>query len=32
LVPREHLISYWQRRIDEVKRRIAHLEEKVRRR
>jgi len=22
-VPREHLISYWQRRIDEVKRRSA---------
>jgi len=31
-VPREHLISYWQRRIDEVKRGIAHLEDKLHRR
>ena len=28
--PRQHLIFYWQRRIDEVKLRIAHLEEKLR--
>jgi hypothetical protein len=27
--PREHLIDYWQRRIDEVKLRIAHLVEKL---
>jgi hypothetical protein len=31
-VPRENLISYWQRRIDEVKRRIGHLEDKLQRR
>ena len=29
--PREHLIVCWQRRIDEVKVRIANLEEKLRR-
>jgi len=28
---REHLIAYWQRRIEEVKLRIARLEEKLRR-
>jgi hypothetical protein len=32
VVPREHLIFYWRRRIDEVKRRIAHLEDKLHRR
>ncbi len=29
--PREHLIAYWQRRIDEVKLRIARLEQKLHR-
>ena len=32
LTPREHLIAYWQRRIDEVKLKIVCLEEKLRRR
>jgi hypothetical protein len=30
--PREHLIAYWQSRIDEVKLRITRLEEKLHRR
>ncbi len=29
--PREQLITYWERRIDEVKLRIARLEEKLHR-